>query len=154
MWVSGDLSTVTIVGSTKAVIGVLNANALTLRPFTLLRTRIQLLYESDQAAASERPRGTYGEIVVTDTAAALGPTAVPGPSSNANAKWHVHQPCVVSFGFLSSIGFESSQGRQYMIDSKVMRKVGQDEDIAVVFEQDSASGATLVVQGRLLIQLH
>jgi len=41
-----------------------------------------------------------------------------------------------------------------VIDSKAMRKVGPNQDIAGMFSSESNAGALLTIQGRLLIQLH
>ena len=113
--------------------------------------------ESDQAAVSENPRGDYGKIVVTDTAAALGTTALPDPSSvdgDPEASWFVHQGLDCPFVFLSSVGFEGCSGAWYTIDSKSMRKVGPDDDIASIFSETGGLGALLHTRGRMLIQLH
>ena len=61
---------------------------------------------------------------------------------------------IASFIFLSSVGFEGNIQTQYVIDSKAMRKVGSDDDLALVAAQETASGAVLVTNGRQLIQLH
>ncbi len=116
-----------------------------------------LTIDSDQAGATERPQGDYGAIVVTDTAAALGITALPDPSSTTgdpDADWFVHQPATCSFVFVSGTGFDGDETRQYVIDSKAMRKVGPNDDIASLFSETGAFGASITTRGRRLIQLH
>ena len=147
----------TLVGASVQIVGSLSAAALALRPFTILRTRMVLLFSSDQAGVSERPNGGYGHIIVTDAASAIGATAVPDPSSttgNPEADWYVHTQLVVDFQFLSAVGFDGAAGMRYDIDSKAMRKVGPDDDQMLVSSMDAGTGAILYTGGRQLIQLH
>ncbi len=136
----------------------MSAGALLLRPFTVLRTRMDLLYLSDQEIADESPFGAYARLVVTDTAAALGITAIPNPSGvtgDPEAAWYVWQAMSMQFS-VDSVGgsFDGAVGWHYTIDSKSMRKVGPDDNIVSVFTQENAFGSRLITQGRTLIQLH
>jgi len=157
MWIGGGVGLTVITASSEVAVAALSAGALLLRPFTILRTRLLIAFGSDQAAAGESPEGTYGEIVVTDSAAAIGTTAIPDPSStdgNPEADWYVVQECVSRFDFLSSVGFQSNGIQQYIVDSKAMRKVGPDDDVVSKFSETGGFGARLWVRGRQLIQLH
>ena len=157
IWVGAGTGSDTIVGGATALISVLNAAGLALRPFTILRTRLLVTYMSDQIATSETPFGAYGEIVVEDNASVIGVTAVPDSSSisgDADADWHVWQACHHSTKSLTSVGVTWGGGSQYIVDSKAMRKVGPNQDLISVFAQENAVGADLNVQGRILIQLH
>ncbi len=157
MWIGYGVGSTTLVGSAAILVGSLGAAQLLLRPFTILRTRALLTFESDQAAVSERPIGSYGSIIVTDAASAAGVASIPSPSSlsgNPEADWFIWQALTVSFEFLSSVGFEGNVQTQYVIDSKAMRKVGPDDDLVIMADMDTASGAVIVDQGRMLIQLH
>ena len=157
MWIGQGVGLTTITASVDAVIFTLSAGALLLRPFTILRTRMVCNFQSDQQATTERPQGDFGLIVVTDTAAALGTTAVPDPSStdgDPDAAWFVHQPMIGAFIGLSAVGFESQAGVQYEIDSKSMRKVGPNDDVVGVFSETGGAGALLTTRGRMLLQLH
>ena len=157
IWIGEGVGITTITASTKHLVSTLSVGALSLRPFTILRTRLILMYRSDQIAASEVPFGTYASLVVTDTAAALGATAVPSPSGvtgDPEAAWFTYQPVHNQLRLVSAVGFEFRTDRQYVIDDKSMRKVGADDDVAAVFTQDAAVGATLYTSGRQLIQLH
>ena len=159
MWIGGGVGATTVLGSSKTLISTLSAGALLLRPFTVLRTHLELHYRSDQQAASEFQSGAYGKIVVTDTAAAIGATAVPSPSGTAGdpeAAWFAMQEVMNFFQFISGVGFASGDGAgaRFTIDSKAMRKVGPDDNIASVFTQDAAVGAIIFTAGRMLIQLH
>ncbi len=114
-------------------------------------------FVSDQIVAAESPFGSYGKIVVTDAASASGAGAIPAPgtiSGAPDADWFVHQPVAAEFKILSNSGFESGGGRQYVVDSKAMRKVGPDDDIVGMFDMEVALGGILITQGRMLIQLH
>ena len=157
IWIGSGIGEVTIVANADAVIATLSAGALLLRPFTILRTRLLISFSSDQILATERPQGSYGEIVVTATAAALGTTVVPDPSStdgDPDADWYVHQECIDRFVFQAAGGAREVQQVQYVVDSKAMRKVGPNDDVAVVFSETAGFGAVLTMRGRQLIQLH
>ena len=41
-----------------------------------------------------------------------------------------------------------------MVDSKAMRKVGLDDDLAIVVQQRVAIGAIIAMEGRFLVKLH
>ena len=113
---------------------------------------------SDQEAADEGPFGSYGRIVVTETAAGVGVTAIPDPSSTGgdpDADWFVHQTCwnqIFVIGAISAAVVSSPAN--WTVDSKAMRKVGPDDDIVSMYTDDSGVGSFLTTQGRMLIQLH
>ncbi len=157
MWIGDGVGVTTIVANSKQVVGSLSAAALLLRPFTILRTRLFLHYMSDQNAVSESSFGTYGEIVITDAATAIGATAIPDPSvttGNPEADWFVSQPVSFRFVFGTAASFIGDAGHHYIVDSRAMRKVGPDDDVVAMFSEDGNIGAFLVSQGRTLIQLH
>ncbi len=154
LWLGFNIGSTTLVGSSAQLISSLNAAALALRPFTVVRTRLLVTFESDQAAVSERPIGSFGVQVVTDNATAIGITAVPQPDTDTDNDFFVYQSLIHSTIFLSSIGLQTPAQTQFVIDSKAMRKVGPGDDIAMTTELSTASGAVLVVQGRALLKLH
>ncbi len=159
MWIGSGVGLTTIVASSVQLISSLSAGALALRPFTIMRTRQEIWFDSDQLAANEDPQGDYGKIVVTETAAGVGATAVPDPSSidgDPDSDWFVHQPVMVQFktaGTIQAWQVIANQIR-YTIDSKAMRKVGADDDIVSMFSETGGHGAELYTRGRMLIQLH
>ena len=128
-----------------------------LRPFTILRTHLFCRYTSDQAAVTESPFGSYGMIVVTANAVSIGVTAMPDPSGisgEPDAGWFVWQAMSTEFVFSSAVGIDANAGSSYEIDSKAMRKVGPNDDVATIFSQENAVGSQLKDNGRMLIQLH
>ena len=157
MWIGAGVGLSTLAASTKVVIGSLSAGAKLLRPFTILRTRMELYYASDQISASEIPFGSYGMIVVTDAASAIGATAIPNPSAidgAPEADWYVWQAVSHEIRRATDVGFSFGVGSRYVIDSRAMRKVTIDEDVVTMFDQQNAFGARLIDNGRQLIQLH
>ena len=142
-----------LTASAITFLGSFNAAAEALRPFTILRTRLELNFASDQTGASETPFGVFGMIIVTDKAVAVGVTGIPAPATNTNNDWFVYQPMQHRFLFVSGVGTQDT-GTRYVVDSKAMRKVGDADDVAVMFEMDAAVGGTLVTGGRMLVQLH
>jgi len=161
MWIGSGVGDTSLPASSKILVSTLSAGALLLRPFTILRTHKLLVYRSDQAVATEFQTGSYGQIVVTEAAAAIGVTAVPDPSGisgDPEADWFVWQAVVNNFFIdvngTDGIGVDGSLGNQYVIDSKAMRKVGPDDNLISVFAQESAVGSIMSTNGRMLIQLH
>ena len=153
-WIGAGLANMATVASSDQLLSSLNAAALALRPFTIIRTRLELWYESDQAAVTERPQGSFGMIVATDEAIAIGVTALPAPIGAENGDWFVYQGVATTMVFLSSVGITTPSNSHYTIDSKAMRKVGANQDIAIMFSQRNATGAFLRAEGRILVQLH
>ncbi len=140
--------------STLHLLGSFNASALLTRPFTIIRTHLRILYLSDQSAASETAFGDLGLIVVKEQATAAGAASFPDPGLDTGAEWFVHEPMFADFLFKTAAGFESTSGRHISIDSKAMRKVGPNEDQAVMFKQSAAVGGLIQIRGRQLVKLH
>ena len=153
IWLSIDTSTTVIASNASVLLTTLNAGALALRPFTIVRTRAVVSWSSDQFAATEFPRGVYGRMVVTDKAASVGIGSVPAPITETDSAWMVYQPLMDDFIFLTSAGFKQGV-QQYTIDSKAMRKVGNDEDVVGVVQETGVQGAQISVLGRFLVKLH
>ena len=78
----GFVSSVLAASATAALVQTLNAAALALRPFTIVRTRMNWFVHSDQTAASEGFIGNAGFCVISDQAAAVGVAAVPTPATD------------------------------------------------------------------------
>ena len=153
-WIGFTVNTTTIPANAAVLLASLSASALLLRPFTVIRTRALVHVLSDQAIANETPQGVVSLAVVSDTAAALGITALADGVSSPDGNFFVYQPYITRFQFITAAGFEGNSGSQYLIDSKAMRRVGADEDIVVVGADDTASfGATCIIQGRMLLKL-
>jgi len=144
-------STLTALGGTLYF--TLNAAALALRPFTIVRTRFELAMSSDQAAAQEDQTASFGLAVVSDQAASLGVTALPTPTTDAaSSMWFVHKWL---YGDESSLADNPKQMAKYTVDSKAMRKVEVGQDIAVLAEFVAVgAGLTMLVGGRILVKLH
>jgi len=161
MWIGAGVGNTAIGASAKVLVSTLSAGALLLRPFTILRTHMELNIFSDQAIAIENNIASYGRIVVTSTAAAIGVTAVPDPSAisgDPEADWYLWSTLTNQFFIdingTDGIGVDGSNGSRYLVDSKAMRKVGPDDQLVSVVSNDTAVGFSFVSQGRMLIQLH
>ncbi len=157
MWVGSGVGRTVIVGGAKSFIAQLGAGILVLRPFTVLRTRMLIGWVSDQEAADEGPFGSYGKIVVTDTASAIGVTALPDPgvlTGDPDADWFVSQQVMSQITVSGTIGVAQSAPANWTVDSKAMRKVGPQDDIVSMFTEEAGVGGYLTTLGRMLIQLH
>ena len=153
VWLGAGFAPTTVAASSAVLIGILNASALALRPFTIVRTRIVTHWESDQQAASEFVQGVFSMQVVTEVAAAGGVGNVPTPLIETNADYHVYHPLLARLRVIGSaaIGFDPGAST---IDSKAMRKVGTDDQLVWVVENRAALGASLSMEGRVLVKLH
>jgi len=141
--------------STAILTNSLNAAALALTPFTVVRVRGSMLLGSDQETTSEFYQAALGFAVVSIQASAIGVTAVPTPFTDAGSdKWFVYESIVGQVRVSSAIGiWEAGVRREF--DSRAMRKVEDQEDIVSVVETSSISlGANLAMSARVLIKLH
>ncbi len=142
VWVGIDLATAGIGGNASVLLGSLNAAGLAQRPFTVVRSRMTLFHTSDQNAASEDHSGVLSLQVVTEAAAAVGIGSVPTPLTEFNADYFVYQP----FLGVASVQAVAATGENGpindLVDSKAMRKVGIDDDIAIVIQTASGSQGT------------
>ena len=110
---------------------------------TVRRTIGGVWVSSDQAVASESFRGAVGLVAVTDAAAAIGITAIPGPVTEASDDvWMMWMPFGGTVFFNSGVG-TSEQGAWFAFDSRGMRRVPEGMQLALVAENSSAQGARL-----------
>ena len=141
--------------STATLVASLNAAALAIRPFTIVRTRGLLFSRSDQSAATENYGGAFGMAVVSDQASLIGVSAIPTPITDMGSDlWFVHEQAYGRMNFKDASGvFE--EGHTHRFDSKAMRKVNADQDIVFVVETPSFSSSWSVMSTlRFLVKLH
>ena len=156
MWLFVGTTQVTIAAASTAVLAFsLNAAALALRPFTVVRTRMTWFTRSDQKAVDETWGCALGCAVVSDQASAIGVTAVPTPITDQGSDlFYVYEENYGFTQFSSAVGVVEA-GRQVTVDSKAMRKVNDDQDLITTLETPAIStSAVNVIGGRLLIKLH
>ncbi len=156
VWIGITEAQNTIVAASTALISSsLNAAALALRPFTVVRTRGILSIDSDQIAASERTGYAFALAVVSDQAAAIGVSAVPTPITDRGSDlFFVYEEMFGHFERGDNTGFQVNE-QVYRFDSKAMRKVNEDQDVVITKETSSVSmGVVATSAGRLLIKLH
>ena len=122
---------------------------------TVIRTRGLFAWRSDQFAASEVQIGAVGIGVVTEQANSVGITAIPHPDTDsAWGGWLWHSYFTSRVDFTSGAGFLFDGVHRMVIDSKAMRKVGDNERLIVVIENSGAFGLQVSSQIRLLSKLH
>ena len=150
-WLFLDFGITQHSAASAILIASLNAAALALRPFTIVRSHIALFQMSDQGIASEVQSLAFGLTIVSDQAVAAGVASVPAPAANQESDWLLHQ-----WMLSNATDFTDSTvpGIQFQSDSKAMRKVDVGSDLVVVSESVTASGVRLSSAGRILIKLH
>ncbi len=138
---------------TANIIVSLNAGALALRPFTVVRTRGLLFSRSDQEAASESYGTSLGVAVVSDQAVAIGVTAVPTPiADQGSGLFFVYESTT---GRFTVTGAPDQPGVNGPYDSRAMRKVESGQDVVFVLETWTGFSGTVVNHiARMLIKLH
>ncbi len=154
-WVTLAPVNVTMTAAGGTIIGSLNAAALALRPFTIVRARFKYMVRSDQAAAIETQVGAIGIAVVSDESIAAGVGSIPTPITEIGSDlWLLHE---IFMSMESNLTDRSLNGSVGEIDSKAMRKVEAGQDIAIVAEMSTASstgGMVVSLGGRMLFKLH
>ena len=146
-----------ITGGGVNFVAFLSATGLLQRPFTIVRTHLYWQIQSDQSVATEDQDCAIGLAVVSSQSSAIGASALPTPiTDQGSGKWFLWDYQHSSFLFKDATGTSSTFGmQQRRVDSKAMRKVGQDEDVVLVVEAPGFSdGLTIVSAFRMLIKLH
>ncbi len=159
LWLGGaPFQQALVAPTTVALVTSLNAAALALRPFTVVRSRGQLLCKSDQIGGSEDYAGAFGSCIVSDQANAIGVTAVPTPTTDSGSDlWFVYEFMMGAFAFGTQVAFTSVGGVIRVVDSKAMRKVEDGQDLVGVVEGGGAgsdNGSQINGFMRHLIKLH
>ncbi len=118
---------------------------------TAVRTRGLFGWQSDQRAVAEDQMGAVGIGVVTEQAATLGVTAVPAPDTDSGwSGWLWHSYFASGFEIATAVGFEPDMLHRIQIDSKAMRKVGDNERLVVVVQNSSTVGIQIFDSIRIL----
>ena len=154
-WFSGvDTSSTITAPSTAVALTSLNAAALALRPFTVVRTRGILHLRSDQNAVTEVQAAAYGQIIVSDQAVAIGITALPTPVTDDQSTWFVYEWMMTALQFATAASFVEI-GASKEIDSRAMRKVEEGQDLVEVIESATITNGLIFRSfSRNLIKLH
>ena len=121
---------------------------------TVLRSRGMFYFGSDQSAAIEETLGAVGIGIVSEQAATVGVTAVPHPDTDAAwGGWLWHSYFAARTQVASAIGFEQSL-QHIVIDSKGMRKIGENERLIMVVANSSSFGMLMTMSARFLTKVH
>ena len=155
-WFAGASQSVetALAASTSVLFASLNAAALAVRPFTVVRTRGWIWVASDQVAAFEVPFGGAALAVVSDQASAIGVTAVPTPITDEDSDlFFMYQHFIASGA--GQAASQSNGSRLFEFDSKAQRKVNADQDIVQVIENSNTDdGLVFVMKLRMLVKLY
>jgi len=118
---------------------------------TILRSVGTIAVESDQGAAVEDQIGAFGMVKVTDTAFAIGITAIPSPITDiADDGWFLYVPFAMS-GVQGSVPIGALTKD---FDSRAKRVLEDGTTIAIVAENASAShGFSIAMVMRVLGQV-
>ena len=156
LWIAGVWTENDFALGFVALLTFLSAEALALRPFTIVRTRGLLYLGTDQVAGTENQAAIYGEIVVQDTAAAVGIGSVPTPLAEGGSDFHVYEPIASRVSLVTAASM-FHDGVSKEIDSKAMRKVDLGQTLLSVVETaptGASEGVNFRSFSRTLIKLH
>ena len=81
-------------------------------------------------------RGAFGQIVVSEDAASIGVTALPGPLSDIENDWFVWVPFTLAFDNVLT-EFDSMYFQQVTFDSRGMRKLKKGDGLVSMLEVES-----------------
>ena len=152
LWIGSTTISTTMAAASAVLTTILNAAALALRPFTIVRTRGVVIVRSDQISALQRYDGAFGMAVVSEQASTAGVASIPTPTTDSDSDlWYVYER-VLSTVVNSANGNEL--GRERIIDSKAMRKVEDGSDVVSVVENPLAAGCVVDHFFRTLVKLH
>jgi len=152
-FVSAITGETALAAGASVLLASLNAAALALLPFTIVRTRASLLVTTDQVATSEAQLLGWGMAVVSEQASAIGVTAVPTPWTDAGSSlFFAYQLALNRMTFSSATGYRRLS-KVWEVDSKAMRKVAVGEQVIITLENgNAATGLNFVTVGRILIK--
>jgi len=154
----GGTATTIAAGGSRVITNSASASLLALRPFTIVRTHLEILLRTDQDVANEDQFAAAGVCVVSDQAFTIGVTAVPNPAGDASSDlWLLHQWLIGSnWRGSGGVDIAGQRGKTYSVDSKAMRKVEEGQNLIVVLETDPVvgNGVTILMAGRMLIKVH
>ncbi len=150
LWLEFKHIGATLASATSTLVFSLNATALALRPFTVVRSHFSFYITSDQTAATEIQALMWGAAVVSDQAVAAGVGSVPTPNMELGSSlWFAHK--TMYNDAVSAVDL-TVPGKYFELDSKAMRKVELGSDIVIVVENPLATGVVIQQAGRILIK--
>ncbi len=155
-WLAGSIVKTTLASAgSAAIVTSLNAAAIAMAPFTIVRSRGWFSFMSDQNSADEDQQVHYGEILVSEQALAVGISAVPTPRDDNGSSWHVYESAAQAINVGSDIGIHPNfMPTRYSFDSKAMRKFEEGQQLIQVIQNDTSDGAIVLTYSRVLIKLH
>ena len=123
----------------KLIVSGISLSGFGLDKPTIVRTRGEVSVIPNNLAADVSVVGAFGMAVVSDQAFAAGATSIPGPWSDSDwGGWFMWR----AFSFRSQFGDAtglSLASVQYDIDSKAMRKVGDNETVVIMAESQAVA---------------
>ena len=142
-WVGGDVGA-TALTTTQLILLIFSNSVET----TLVRSRGSFFVQAIANAALDADVAGLGLIVVSDEAAAIGGTSVPGPIAKPDASWIWHR-YVGMRAAAASAADDSAIGLNVHVqmDSKAMRKVDANSSIILVAELSTGSFGSVRING-------
>ena len=154
VWIgTATASAVTVGAGASVVHSSFVPSALSMLAPTVVRVRGDLLVHPVAFGVDANWSGAYGLCLVSDEALAIGETAIPRAFDDDDwSGWLVHGYFTGHLEFQSSTS-ELVMPQVQVIDSKSMRKVGVNESLVWMFENNSSVSVRASLQARVLVKL-
>ena len=122
---------------------------------TILRVVGGIAIQSDQLSAVETQSGAVGMCLVTDTAVAVGITALPDPVTDVQDDvWFFYQSFATQLFFSTAVAFDAQGSTWFPFDSKAKRIFHSGQTVAVVIANSHAThGLKVQFNFRMLTQV-
>ena len=96
-------------------------------------------WKSTQAAADAEIVGAAGMCIISDQASAAGAASIPGPYTDSDWDgWFLWQPIHLALQVVDATGIYI-EDREVQVDSKAMRKISDNESVAVMVESQAVA---------------
>ncbi len=154
VWLGLNVIQTSVPSGAAVFLATYNAAALALRPFTIVRSRGIVALESDQIVADEEFGAIMSMQIVSEAAATAGVGSVPTPFVETDADYFVYEPWFGSYRNAVTEGADAQTQITFAFDSKAMRKVDIDDNLAFLAEGVGVQGSNITILGRQLVKLH
>ena len=153
-WIgSADQNTVAVATGASAIVASFAPDSVPFNKPTIVRTRGEIGVRPESAGADLGVSGAFGVCVVNSDAFAAGAASIPAPFDDAGWDgWFVWQSVARHVEFVDGTGFEINAMWNWQVDSKAMRKVGDNETIVLMY-QSQVGAVQVAMHLRMLIKL-
>ena len=140
-WVApADQNTVSVASGASVIIGSFAPDDAGMLHPTIVRVRGEVSIRPNSFGADVAISGAFGMAIVSDDAFAAGTASIPRPFDDAEwGGWFVWQSFSNHVESIDQTGVVFPGSISYQVDSKAMRKVGENETMVLMCESQSGA---------------